>query len=103
MIEQITEKLKNQFNGRFRINEKRPGIYQLFLPLYHEDGDMIEMYLQEENDMWKISDYAMALMRLSYSYEVDTENKEKIFQKIISENGLSEDNGNIFITANDEQ
>ena len=103
MIEQITEKLKNQFNGRFRINETRPGIYQLFLPLYHEDGDMIEMYLQEENDMWKISDYAMALMRLSYSYEVDTENKEKIFQKIISENGLSEDNGNIFITANDEQ
>ena len=103
MIEQITEKLKNQFNGRFIKNEKRPGIYQLFLPLYHEDGDMIEMYLQEENDMWKISDYAMALMRLSYSYEVDTENKEKIFQKIISENGLSEDNGNIFITANDEQ
>ncbi|MCX6236380.1 MAG: DUF1828 domain-containing protein [Bacteroidia bacterium] len=103
MIEQITKHLKDQFNGRLQVNEKRPGIYQLFLPLYHEDGDMIEIYLQQENGHWKISDYAMALMRLSYSYDVDTENKEKIFQKIISENGLNEENGKIFITANDEQ
>ncbi len=55
-----------------------------------------------KNDRWKLSDYAMTYMRLSYSYKVDTENKEKIFQKIISENGLSEENGNIFITTNDE-
>jgi hypothetical protein len=33
---------------------------------------------------------------------VDTGNKEKIFQKIISENGLNEENGNIFLTATDE-
>lgn len=103
MIEQIITQLKDQFNGRLRVNEKRPGIYQLYLPLYHEDGDMIEIYLQHENGHWKISDYAMALMRLSYIYDVDTENKEKIFQKIIAENGLNEDNGNIYITASDEQ
>ena len=78
MIQEITRKLSEQFNGKLRVGEKRPGIYQLFLPLYHEDGDMIEMYLQKENGHWKISDYAMALMRLSYSYDIDTENKEKI-------------------------
>jgi hypothetical protein len=103
MEEQIINQLKEQFNGRLRVSEKRPGIYQLFIPLYHEDGDMIEIYLQRENEYWKISDYAMALMRLSYSYEVNTENKEKIFQKIIAENGLEEENGNIFITAKAEQ
>ncbi|MFH1005303.1 MAG: DUF1828 domain-containing protein [Bacteroidota bacterium] len=102
MIEQIITKLASQFNGRLRVNEKRPGIYQLFLPFYHEDGDMVEIYLQKENNHWKISDFAMTYMRLSYSYKVDTENKEKIFQKIIIENGLKEENGNIFITANDE-
>jgi len=102
MIEQITSLLAKQFNGRIRVSEKRPGIYQLFLPLFHEDGDMIEMYLNKENGMWKICDYAMTYMRLSYSYKADTENKEKIFQKIISENGLNEENGNIYITANDE-
>lgn len=36
-------------------------------------------------------------MRLSYSYELNTSNKERIFQKIIAENGVNEDNGNLFI------
>lgn len=102
-INEITNQLKDQFNGRIRVSEKRPGIYQLFLPFYHEDGDMIEIFLEKGNGSWKISDYAMAIMRLSYSYEVDTQNKEKIFQKIIAENGLKEEEGNIFINAQDEQ
>ncbi len=102
MNQEIIDQLKIQFNGNLRISEKRPGIWQLFLPFFHEDGDMIEIYLQQEQGKWKISDYAMAIMRLSYNYDIDTENKEKIFQKIIAENRLKEENGNIFIYANDE-
>ncbi len=102
MNQKIIENLTMQFNGNLRIIEKRPGIWQLYLPFFHEDGDMIEVYLQQEQGKWKISDYAMAIMRLSYSYDIDTENKEKIFQKIIAENGLKNENGNIFIYANDE-
>mgnify|MGYP001574878600 CR=1 FL=1 len=102
MIKQITTILASQFNGRLKVKEKRPDIYQLFIPFYHEDGYMIEIYLHRENNQWIISDFAMTYMRLSYNYKVDTENKEKIFQKIITENGLSEENGNIFITSNDD-
>jgi len=102
MTEEIINILKDQFNGRVSIKEKRPGIWQLFLPFYHEDGDMIELYIQWENGRWKISDFAMALMRLSYQYDIDTENKERIFQKIVSENGLIEDNGNIFVYAGND-
>lgn len=102
MNQEIIDKFNIQFNGNLRISEKRPGIWQLFLPFFHEDGDMIEIYLQQEQGKWKISDYAMAMMRLSYNYDIDTENKEKIFQKIIAENRLKEENGNIFIYANDE-
>jgi len=102
MKEEIISRLSEQFNKRIRIIEKRPGIYQLFLPFYYEDGDMMEIYLQKENGYWKISDFAMTHMRLSYSYNIDTENKEKIFQKIISENGLNEENGNIYIIAKDD-
>jgi hypothetical protein len=102
MIEEIIHKLSEQFNGRLKVVEKRPGIYQLFLPFYYEDGDMMEFFLQKENGLWKVCDYAMTYMRLSYSYNIDTENKEKIFLKIISENGLNEENGNIFIIAKDD-
>ena len=102
MDQEIVKTLKTQFNGRVGLYEKRPGIWQMTLPFYHEDGDMIEVYIQEDGNRWKISDYAMALMRLSYSYDIDTENKEKIFQKIIAENGLKEEDGNIFVYANNE-
>jgi hypothetical protein len=102
MRDAIINILKEQFNGRLRLEEKRPGIWQLFLPFFHEDGDMIEVYLQQVENRWKISDYAMAVMRLSYLYDLDTENKEKIFQKMISENGLKEEDGNIFMFAQDD-
>jgi hypothetical protein len=102
MNQQIINKLAVQFNGRVGLSEKRPGIWQLYLPFYHEDGDMIEIYLQQEGNQWKVCDHAMAVMRLSYHYDIDTENKEKIFQRIISENGLKEDDGNIFIYSDDD-
>lgn len=102
MNQEIIKKLKTQFNGRVRLSEKRPGIWQMYLPFYHEDGDMVEVYVQKEGGRWKICDYAMAIMRLSYQYDIDTENKVKIFQKIISENGLQEDDGNIFIYSDND-
>ena len=97
MTQEIIKSLKNQFNGRVSLSEKRPNIWQLHLPYYHEDGDMIEVYVQQEGKRWKISDYAMAIMRLSYHYDIDTENKEKILQKIIAESGLQEEQGTIYI------
>jgi hypothetical protein len=102
MTEEIVNILKDQFNGRIKVTEKRPGIWQLHLPFFHEDGDMIEVYIQQEGTQWKISDYAMALMRLSYSYDIDTVNKEKIFQKIIAENGLREEDGSIYTYAGND-
>lgn len=102
MNKDVINLLMSQFNGRINLSEKRPGIWQLYLPFFHEDGDMIELFIQEEGNQWKICDYAMAVMRLSYSYDIDTENKEKIFQKIIAENGLKEEEGNIFVYAQNE-
>lgn len=102
MNEKISKLLSAQFNGRMRLEEKRPGTWQLFLPFYHEDGDMIEIFLNQEGEQWKISDYAMSIMRLSYLYDIDTENKERIFQKMVLENGLKEEEGNLFLYANNE-
>lgn len=97
--ETIRSNLSAQFNERLRMREKRPGIYQLYLPFYHEDGDMVEVYLDLRNEVdestIRICDFGMSLMRLSYSYEIDTPNKEKIFNRILHENGLCEEDGNI--------
>ena len=82
--------------------QKRPGIHQLYLPIYHEDGDLVDLFVTEENGEYILGDYGQTLMRLSYSYDIDTPNKETILQKIITENSLNEENGNIFLKTTPE-
>jgi len=94
------EILKDQFNQRLQLVDKRPGISQLMVPLFHEDGDMVDIFLEGlGGDRVRICDYGMTLMRLSYEYEVDTPNKQRILAKILSENGLKEEEGNLYIEA----
>ncbi len=94
-MNEILEQIKADFNNRIQIKEKRPGICQLILPLYHEDGDMIDIFLHKEGGIYYLCDYGLSLMRLSYSYEIDTPNKNYILEKILSENKMEEIDGNI--------
>jgi hypothetical protein len=95
-MQEIISYIKSDFNGRVSIKEKRPGIYQLMLPIYHEDGDMIDLFIKKKDkNHYTLCDYGLTLQRLSYSYDVDTENKELILQRILSENSLVEEEGNI--------
>lgn len=96
----LYKQLHEQFGARFSLTTKRPNIYQVRLPLYHEDGDMLEVYLENApgtDGKVRVTDYAMTLMRLSYDYEIDTENKERIFQQIVSQNGLNEEDGSMYL------
>lgn len=97
----ITEEiLSKQFNASVRLEERRPGIMQLFAPLFHEDGDMVEIFLEERpTGLVRISDYASTIMRLSYTYELDTDNKRRVFDRIVSENMIQEDDGNLYIDS----
>jgi hypothetical protein len=68
----------------------------LLLPIYHEDGDMVDLFITSVGEnKFALCDYGLTLQRLSYSYDIDTENKESILQKILSENNLTEQEGNI--------
>lgn len=102
-MEAILDYIKKDFNGRVAIKEKRPNIYQLLLPIYHEDGDMIDLFITPAGDnKFALCDYGLTLQRLSYSYDIDTENKEAILQKIVAENSLIEQDGNICLETKPE-
>ena len=94
-MEDILQNIKSDFNGKVSIKEKRPGIFQLLLPIYHEDGDMIDIFIKQKSNSYTICDFGLTLQRLSYTYDIDTDNKELILQRILQENGLVEENGNI--------
>ncbi|HWQ53725.1 MAG TPA: DUF1828 domain-containing protein [Bryobacteraceae bacterium] len=96
------DNLREQFNNRISFQEKRPGVVQVFAPLFHEDGDMIDIFIDETADgtgRIRVSDHGLTLMRLSYNYELDTPNKLKIFHRILSENRIQEENGRLFIDS----
>lgn len=103
------ELLRGQFGDFVRLEEKRPNIQQVFAPLYHEDGDMMDVFIDLPKDadlsagrQIRLSDHGMTLLRLSYGFDLDTPNKEKIFQRILLENGVSEDDGEIYMDAGAE-
>ena len=84
----------------FDIYERRPGKYQLIVPILHEDGDMVDIYLQDSplgDDHVRICDFGMTLMRLSYTYDVTTDARRRIFDSILVNNGVHDDEGNLYL------
>jgi hypothetical protein len=101
----VLEDLKTGFNRHVSFYERRPGTFQVIAPLFHEDGDMVDIFLtlpKSPGDPFRISDHGMTLMRLSYSYQVDSPTKEKVLNRILSENGVSEYQGRFYIDASKE-
>jgi Domain of unknown function DUF1828 len=96
--------LSSGFNGHVGEREKRPGVSKLIVPMFHEDGDMVDIFLEDLPDgRVRVSDRGLSLMRLSYGFDIDTENKERIFKRILDENRVLEDNGNLFVDVKPEQ
>lgn len=105
----VIELLRAQFGDFVRLVEKRPSIQQIFAPLYHEDGDMMDLFLDLPKDAdllpesrIRLSDHGLTLMRLSYTFDLDTPNKEKIFQRILLENGVNEEDGELYMETRAE-
>ena len=94
--------LQRRGTDTFDLYERRPGSFQLIAPIMHEDGDMVEIYLQDspEGDGYvRICDFGMTLMRLSYSFEIGTATRQRIFESIIINNRVGNDDGNLYLDA----
>jgi hypothetical protein len=94
--------LQSAFSGTFPLKEKRPNIFQVIAPFFHEDGDMLEIFVESTGEnRYRISDYGLTLMHLSYNTSF-TASKEALFNDILKGNGLDEEGGSIFIESDFE-
>ncbi len=101
-MEEIKKLLNEQSIQKISLVEKRPNIWRVIIPFFHEDGDMVEVFISPlGNSMYRISDFGMTLMRLSYYYDIDTPNKQKIFNLIISSYNIQIEKGTLFIDVED--
>ena len=99
-IDAISSSLNIGRGTGFDIYQRRPGIYQIIMPICHEDGDMIDVYLQDSpqgDGFTRICDHGMTLMRLSYTYEISTGSRQRIFDNILVNNHVNRDQGNLYL------
>jgi len=103
-ITHITETLGQQFHANVRVTEKRPNVFQVHAPFYHEDGDQLDMFVTPTDAGLRLSDYGMTLMRLSYTFDLDSDNKQRIFKELLLENQVEFDEakGNIYFDTTPE-
>ena len=101
-ISSIRDNLSRQPAAGFDFYERRPGEIQLIVPILHEDGDMVDIYLTDSpqgDSHVRVCDYGLAMMRLSYTYEVNTPTRQQILDSILINNGVANDKGNLYLDA----
>lgn len=93
------DRLVKLCNNHIAFSEAGPHILRIMAPFFHEDGDMYDIFLYTVNDTLQICDFGTTLMRLSYKTDMDTDNKVNIFSKIVSNNGVSCESGNLILNT----
>ena len=84
----------------FDVYERETGDCQLIVPIFHEDGDMVDIYLDDSPlgvAYIRVCDFGMALMRLSYTFDISTRTREDIFESILINNGVNNHEGNLHL------
>lgn len=83
------------------LEEVEPNVLRVYAPFFHEDGDMISMYLDTtpEGQSFLLRDFGNTLMRVSYSFDLDTENKRKILSSIVRSNNGTLNDGELQLQA----
>lgn len=69
------------------------------LPIVGRDGDHLTAYVSPTTGGWKVSDKGATLMRLSYENDLSkllTGARERLFNTVLQESGLQEDDGELF-------
>ena len=103
---QIVSTLKESFFNQFDLQEKRPNLYQIFVPLYHPDGDMFDIFIRIlPTGQLLLTDCSLTLMRLSYTFEIDSDKKKALLHQTVFESGgtLDVETGAISLPATLDQ
>ncbi len=99
-IKEIKSILLEHMGKNFRIVPKRPGILQIYAPFYHEDGDMFDIYLTQVDNTFELHDFGKTLMKLSYTFDIDSDNKRRILFELLDQNQVqfNEEAGDIHLS-----
>lgn len=99
MLKPIIAILQSQCRENINLIERKPNLWQVIVPLFHEDGDMVEIFISQIGDnLFRISDQGFTLMRLSYLYDLNDNYIDiaNFLQFIQNTYNIQNDNGNLY-------
>lgn len=100
----LKQQLCNAFCQDVRISLS-DGIARVSLPMTGRDGDGLTAYLQPISAGWRISDMGTTMMRLSYESDLSklfTGARGKLFETILKEGGLAENDGELYLEVSSD-
>ena len=101
-LETLRTELCHAFCQRVEVAAHSDAEAIIHLPLVGRDGDFLSAYIQARDGGWRISDKGITLMRLSYENDLDkllAGARERLYQTVLKEAGLQEDDGELFLTV----
>jgi len=103
--DKLKDLLCSSFCQSVRLKETKVGTI-ISLPVRDRDGDGFSIYLKDIPAGFRLSDGASTLMRLSYEHDTESMlkgNRGRLFELILAESGLKEDDGELFkeVSADD--
>ena len=102
-IHSVQASLRRRLSTGFEVYERRPGDYQLIVPISHEDGDMVDIYLRDSPRGKKLHTdlqfWHDAYAGLSYTLDITAPTRQQVFDSILINNGVKNDNGNLYLDA----
>lgn len=91
--------LKSKFGDIVSLHEIGKSKYQVYAPFFHEDGDMLSIYLEIQNGDVVLRDYGNTLMRVSYTFDLDSQNKRNILNNIAKSNEGEIESGEVILRS----
>lgn len=106
-LEKLQEKLCEQLCSEIRLRRKNEILVNVETPFTFPDGDAFQLYVKQmPNGSLRLTDMGHTLLHLSYENDVDkfrTGTRGTIFQTILDEFLISEDEGELYTETTAEQ
>ncbi|MCL2828700.1 MAG: DUF1828 domain-containing protein [Oscillospiraceae bacterium] len=98
---QINSLLQKQFGANVGVEEVSSNVFRVYAPFFHEDGDMLSIYLDLSLGNMLVRDFGNALMRVAYTFDFESENKRRILNDIVNSYGGTLDKDEIILNVAD--
>lgn len=95
----IEQYLIEQFGNKIHLETLDPKTFRLYIPAFHEDGDMMSIYITQNKDSFTVRDFGNTLMRLSYTFDFNTKYKQEILTGIICSSRAELDGDEILLQS----